>query len=433
MKKLLFLTARLPYPTNSGRKNVMYYYCKYLNELYNYEIINVSFLEKGDDVNLKPDFISKTYVIDKINSFNKLKNITIDTLIKKKKPLQVSLYSDKSINKQLKEIIEYEKPDVLMCDMIRTADYLKDYNIPKILDMDDMLSIRYKRQLDMDIEDVNPYGAFIYQFPKFIQGIMNLKTIKNYVLNLETKLLEEYETNISKKYDSIVFVAEKEAAQMNKKLGLNKAFAVPLGVNIEYFSESKNYEYNKECNSISFLGAMNVTHNESAVIHFCKNILPIIEKHIHDIKFYIIGSGVTEKIKNLSKLNKNIIVVGRVDDIRKYIVKTEVFVCPMLFGSGIKTKNLEAMAMSIPVVTTSVGAESINAIDGKDWYIEDDNEEFAKRVIMLLKNENLRKNISLNGFNYVEKNFDWDNVMKNWNDVIDYTTSKNSKNKSELI
>ena len=421
MKKLLFLTSRLPYPTSSGRKNVMFYYCKYLKEMYGYEIINVSFLEKEDDVSVKPEFISKTYVIEKPRAKEKLENLLKYTVLKNEFPMQVSLFLSKSVKEEIAEIIEKEKPDLVMCDMVRMAEYLKDISLPKILDMDDLLSIRYSRQLKLNLKDINPYGAFLYDLPKSVQWILNIKSIKKLVLRRETNLLEKYETKVSEKYDSIVFVAEKEAQEMNKRLNQNKAFAVPLGVDINYFEEINIEEQDKIKNSLSFMGAMSVAHNETAVIHFLQNIMPIIQKEIKDIKFYIIGGGITEKVRSLAKNNENIIITGRVEDTREYIKRTNLFIAPLLFGSGIKTKNLEAMAMRVPVVTTTIGAESISAVNNEEWIVEDDFEVYANKIIQLLKNTELRSNISKNGFEFVEKNFSWENLMKKWGAVIKYT------------
>lgn len=421
MKKLLFLTSRLPYPTSSGRKNVMFYYCKYLKEMYGYEIINVSFLESDDDVSLKPDFISKTYVVDKPLIKEKLKNLFEYTIIKNKLPMQVSLFLSESAKKDICRIIDIEKPDLVMCDMVRMAEYLKDTNIPKILDMDDLLSIRYKRQLELDLKDINPYGSLLYSIPRPIRNILTLKNIKKIVLKKETKLLEKYEIKISKIYDSVVFVAQKEADEMNKKLGVNKSFAVPLGVDIEYFNNADCKDNDKIENSLSFMGAMSVAHNETAVIWFIEKIMPLIQKEIEGIKFFIIGGGVTQKVRRLCENNDNIIITGRVSDIRQYIKRTCLFVSPLLFGSGIKTKNLEAMAMKVPVITTTIGAESINVINNKDCIIKDNEIDFANKVIELLKNEDLRTSISENGFEFIEKNFRWDNLMKKWKVVIEYT------------
>ena len=84
----------------------------------------------------------------------------------------------------------------------------------------------------------------------------------------------------------------------------------------------------------------------------------------------------------------------------------------MTFGSGIKTKNLEAMSLGLPVVTTSIGAENIDAVDGRDWLICNEDNKFTKAVVELLTNEEKRVRIGINASRFIEKNFTW-NVAKN--------------------
>mgnify|MGYP002240203480 CR=1 FL=1 len=79
----------------------------------------------------------------------------------------------------------------------------------------------------------------------------------------------------------------------------------------------------------------------------------------------VVGGGASENLLKLQ--SEHVTFTGRVEDVRDYLEECSVFVCPMTFGSGIKTKNLEAMAMGLPVVTTSIGAENINAQNGRDW------------------------------------------------------------------
>lgn len=384
--------------------------------MYGYDIINASFLEEGDNIDNKPEFIYKTYSLNFPSKTIRIRNLLTKTLLERKFPMQVSLFYDKNIVSTLDKIIKDEKPDILMCDMIRTSEYLKKYKIPKILDMDDMLSIRYERQLNSDITNINPYGAFLYTFPQNIQKILSNSFLKKIVLSSETKLIKNYENRISDFYDSVVFVSKKEADTLNKIKKTDKAFAVPLGVDTNYFKRECNVI--KEKNSISFLGAMNVAHNETAALYFCENVLPLIKEKIPDIKLYIIGGGVTEKIRKLE--TKNVIVTGRVDDVRNYLLKTQVFICPLLFGSGIKTKNLEAMALGIPVVTSTIGAESIDAVNGKDWIVCDGIHEIKDAIIKILNTDSLQETLSNNGQNYIINNFTWENVMKNWKKVFDY-------------
>lgn len=415
-KKLIFLTCRLPFPTTSGRKNVMYYYCKYLQKKFGYDIINISFLEDGDDVNEKPDFVKKVYTLDDVSTKVKLNNFIKNTVIKKKYPMQVSLYYDDSIKNKINEIIELEKPDLIIADMVRMTEYLKDYDINKIADLDDLISIRYERQLQSDLTNINPYGAYLDRLPKVMQKTLSIEFFKRKILKLESSLLSKYEVEIANIYDAIVFVAEKEAVELNSRANTKKCFAVPLGVDTKFFEVANNMP--KEKNSISFLGALNVAHNETAVINFCENILPIIISKNKDVKFYIIGGGATENIKKYQ--SDNVIITGRVDDVREAVGKTEVFVAPLVFGSGIKTKIIEAMAMGVAVVTTDIGAESISAINEQDWYIENDNNKFADRVIELLADKELNDNIRRNGYLFSTNNFEWDAVSEKWTDVFKF-------------
>ena len=92
MKKLVFLTARLPFPASSGRKNVMYNYCKILHEAYGYDITVISYLEEGDNPEEKPDFISDVIVLPNVSAKNKIKNLMIRTFVQRKWPMQVSLF-----------------------------------------------------------------------------------------------------------------------------------------------------------------------------------------------------------------------------------------------------------------------------------------------------------------------------------------------------
>ena len=216
------------------------------------------------------------------------------------------------------------------------------------------------------------------------------------------KLLKKYELEIAKQCDKTVLVAQKEADALNKELHKNKACAIPIGVDVEYFSYRKN---TSEENYIGFLGAMSVAHNENAVRHFISDILPEIVKEKPEVKFLIIGGGASEDLRKLE--SDHVHFTGRVDDVRDYLEKCKVFVCPMTFGSGIKTKNLEAMAMGLPIVTTTIGAENIDAEQGKEWIVTDDNQDFAKAVIMLLSNDEYRNTMGLKGSQFINKNFTW--------------------------
>lgn len=402
MKRLVFLTARLPFPASSGRKNVMYNYCKILHETYGYDITVVSYLEDGDDPNAKPEFISDVIVLPKVSAKKKIKNLLLRTFIQRRWPMQVSLFWDPSNAFHIKEVLNDIKPDVVMCDMVRMTEYAREYQGYKIADLDDMLSVRYERQLSQDMAVINPYGAYLYSLPKSVQKILSLPRIKRMILASEVSLLKKYERDIAKIYNKTVFVAEREAIILNSELNFDRAVAVPLGVDVDYYGEFFDKQ-KKNQHTIAFLGAMSVAHNEAGAIHFIRDIFPLIQEKVPDSKFVIVGGGITEQLKKAAKGNDSVVFTGRVEDVRTEVGKCQVFVCPLTFGSGIKTKNLEAMAMGVPVVTTTIGAENINAVDGSDWIIADDNREFAQAVIDLMKDDEKRRSMEKHAFQYVEE------------------------------
>ncbi|MEF2666475.1 MAG: glycosyltransferase family 4 protein [Lachnospira eligens] len=404
---ILFVMPRLPFPALSGRKTSLYHYCRILSEELGYRLVVAAFLEGGDDPNLKPDFIDRLEILPKATSKEKLKNITMNSLIGKKKPMQVSLFWSKSAKDAVDKLVQEEKPDIVIGDMVRSTDYIKDIDAFRIADLDDRISLRYQRQLDNDLNGINPYGAFLNTVPSILQRIMLFHPIKKYVVKTEIELLKKYELEMGRECEKTVFVASQEAKDFNIELGEKKAFAIPIGVDTDTFAYRKT---GNDGQVIGFLGAMSVAHNENAVRHFISDIFPDILKSEPTVKFLVIGGGVSENLQNLA--SENIIFTGQVPDVKEYLEKCKVFVCPMTFGSGIKTKNLEAMSLGLPVVTTSIGAENIDAVDGRDWLICNEDNKFTKAVVELLTNEEERVRIGINASRFIEKNFTW-NVAKN--------------------
>lgn len=418
-KTILFVMPRLPFPASSGRKTSLYHYCKILSRNLGYKLIVAAFLEKGDNPAQKPDFIDKLVVLPKPGAKTKIKNIIIDSIILHNKPMQVSLYWNPKAKKVINELCAKYSPDYIIGDMVRSTEYIKNIDANRIADLDDRISLRYQRQLDTDVDNVNPYGAFLRTVPKWLQKVMLLKPLKMQVMKSEISLLKKYEIEIGKCCDKTVFVAEKEVQEFNRELNQEKAFAVPIGVDTDYFAyrETRN-----KGNVIGFLGELSVAHNENAVVNFVENILPMIVKKVPDSKFWVIGGGASEELQKFE--SEHVHFSGRVEDVREFLQQCKVFVCPMTFGSGIKTKNLEAMSMGLPVVTTSIGAENINALNGVDWYIEDDPRLFAEKVVEILKDEKMRIKCSNSARKFVLDNFTWEIAEVKFRELFDSISNK---------
>jgi len=124
---------------------------------------------------------------------------------------------------------------------------------------------------------------------------------------------------------------------------------------------------------------------------------------------------IREKYKN----NVNVIFTGRVDNLTMYIRKSQIFLSPILYGTGIKTKILEAMSMNVPVVTNDVGSEGIAANDGKEFWVKNDSVAIAEQVDNLLDHYDEALNVAEAGRKLVEKKYEWNRIWDKFHEILD--------------
>jgi SAM-dependent methyltransferase len=154
---------------------------------------------------------------------------------------------------------------------------------------------------------------------------------------------------------------------------------------------------------LMFVGGFNHLPNVDAMKWFTKEIFPHITKSIPDIKLYIIGSDPTKEIERLA--SSNIIVVGYAKDLTPYFNNCRVFVSPLRYGAGVKGKINQSMSFGLPVISTSIGAEGMGLIEGKDILLADTAEVFAQICVDIYYNEKLWNELSKNSITNVQEKF----------------------------
>jgi len=225
---------------------------------------------------------------------------------------------------------------------------------------------------------------------------------KLYEMALETK---EKEVNIYKQVDFIWAVTDEDRDVL---LAEDHRLSIDIIPNIHKFTGVNRQ--NIEENSLLFIG--NFTHqpNEDAIVYFCEDILPLIQKEIPCLVFYIVGNAPTAIVKALA--NETVKVVGWVPDTAPWLSKCHVAVVPLRYGAGMKGKVGEAMSSGIPVVTTPVGVQGMDVVNGEEILVSDSAEEFAYNVVKLLRDEALHKNIAANAMTYMKNRYDFNVVSQ---------------------
>jgi glycosyltransferase involved in cell wall biosynthesis len=133
-----------------------------------------------------------------------------------------------------------------------------------------------------------------------------------------------------------------------------------------------------------FLGSWRHDPNRIAVDWFMRNVMPRILEAEPGARLVVVGSDPPPE-HTYADYAAHMDMVGFVEDVREPLARYAVFVCPILSGSGVRVKLLEAFAAGIPVVSTKVGAEGLAIKDGEFCSLADDPAEFAARALALLR------------------------------------------------
>lgn len=176
------------------------------------------------------------------------------------------------------------------------------------------------------------------------------------------------------------------------------------GVDQEYFQP--NLEVQKEPQTLIFSGKMSYHANISMARYLVEEIMPLVWQNQPEVRLMIAGKDPGPEIRQMQE-NPRVRVTGTVQDIRPFLWRSTVAVSPLVYGAGVQNKILEAMAVGLPVVTTSKALMSLGVAPGKEVLTGDTPQQFAAEVLKLLKNHDLRENMSKAGRTYIQENHNW--------------------------
>jgi sugar transferase (PEP-CTERM/EpsH1 system associated) len=203
----------------------------------------------------------------------------------------------------------------------------------------------------------------------------------------------------------VTVVAEADAAALRRLAPGRRVEVVPNGVDTDRFRPQPDAAVVPQ--SVVFVGAMSFTPNVEAASWFVTEVLPILRRARPDVSVTIVGRDPTPAVEALGG-HRSVTVTGEVDDVRPYLARAAVVVAPMVSGSGIKNKILEAMAMQRPIVATPLAAEGVDVAAGRDLVIADTPAEFAAAVASLMADPERASALAAAGRALVEARYTWE-------------------------
>jgi glycosyltransferase involved in cell wall biosynthesis len=386
------LTSQLPYPGYSGgtikSRKVLDFFCL------EHSVILIALIKNNDCENVS--IFTKEYrlklecfyhfTINKARSLvNYLKSIIYGI------PISIYRNFDSEIKIKINNIIKQCKIDICFCDHLLMVGYIPgDFYSKTILHEHNAEYIIWRRYANIE-----------------------RNIIKKIIITFEAFRLFYYEIKQCKKV-SVIMATPDDIGKLKPYLKYLKfAITYHLG-NDDLLNEPKLL--NKHTYKILFIGTLTWEANRQGILWFIKYVYPIIKKNLSNVSLYIVGKS-DAPLLSLG-LDKSIKMLGFVQDLKMIYNDVDIFICPLQFGSGMKIKVLDAMYRGLPIVTTSIGTESIDLVDGRDCFIADSIQDFAKKILLLLKNNDIWDKFSENSRLLAERQYKWEDEYKRLNSLL---------------
>lgn len=389
---LLFLSHRIPYPPNKGDKIRSFHLLKYLSE--NYRIFLGAFIDDPSDwqyTEKLSEWCEQTCFLGlhpKLGKFRSLRGFLSG------EPLSLPYYYDSNMAAWVSQAMTQGVGNILIFSSAM-AQYVKDErfnNINKIIDFVDVDSDKWRQYAEKK------------NWPM------------NWVYNREARKLLNYEREIATLFTASLLVSSAEA-NLFKELAPESAGKITYcsnGVDIAEFDPAISFSnpFMDSGPHIVFTGAMDYWPNEDAVVWFVNEVLPAARIKWPTLKFHIVGSRPTEKVKSLRK-ESGVDVTGRVPDVRPYLHSATAVIAPMRIARGIQNKVLEAMAMAKPVIVSPMGLEGIDAEHGKEVFIASEAADYIESLSQVISGES--SHIGIHARSKIVSDFSWENTLPKLN------------------
>lgn len=304
------------------------------------------------------------------------------------KPLELGFLYSKGLACKIKQLVLSENFDVVHIEQSRMAMYLEaipeNARCARILAFQNVAASQYARILRVERKPIS--------------------RMRNFLLS---QMMRRWEPRYAERFDRCIAVSEADRRLLMEANPRLKIDLVPNGVDTQVFKPLTLDEINP---ALLLIGTMSYTPCVDAAIYLCNQILPRVRRILGGIELWIIGANPSAAVSALS--GYGIHVTGRVDDVIPYYKRSAISVVPLRAGGGTRLKILEAMAFGRPVVSTSIGCEGLDVVDGEHLLVADNPDLFSRQIIRLLTDQALYKHIITNARQLVVSRYDWNEIAE---------------------
>lgn len=232
-------------------------------------------------------------------------------------------------------------------------------------------------------------------------------------LHLRHRYEMRYEKLVYPRYDCCIVVADRDCEVVRRHVPAARTRVISYGTDTEYFHP---VPADKARNSLVFHSHLGYAPNVSASLEFANEVLPLIRKEIPDAEYHLVGASPNPEIMELSA-KPGIRLSANLPDLRSAVCSGNVYVSAIRYGTGLKSKILEALAMQMPIVCYPGSTVGIEAVHGKHLLVANDPREFSAHVIALLRNPARADELARAGRDLTVERYSWDSRARAYEDL----------------
>jgi glycosyltransferase involved in cell wall biosynthesis len=249
----------------------------------------------------------------------------------------------------------------------------------------------------------------VFRIPERLAASQRNPVVKA-VLRREARKLEQFERETIERFDHVAWVTEEDLAAFPRAgRGRRRDAVIPIAVDPSLRLPVERPRPFR----VTFLGGIHWPPNAEAVRWFAERVWPKVAAAVPGCDFTVIGKGSPGRLGDAPRMT----VTGYVENLAPYLEETAAFVVPLLTGAGMRVKILDAWCWALQVVSTSIGAEGLEAVHGENLIIADEPDAFAESLIRILGDSRESSRIGDNGRATVEAVYDWRKVYRAWDSI----------------
>lgn len=378
--RILILLNRIPYPLNDGGAIGAFNFVK-------------GYAEAGCKVtmlamNTSKHFVDETKVTEVFAKYGKVETVNIDNTIKPpdaflnlfgSQSYVIQRFISDTFRKKLIEILKNNDFDIVHVDGLPPSAYI------------DVIRSHSNAKVSMRAHNVE------YVIWERIV-VEEKKWLKKLYLSIQVKRLKKYEINALSKCDVVLAISKEDEGTIKICSPSTKTIIVPAGMDIDDIL--KDSSSNQD---LFFIGSFDWQPNLQGMEWFFGNVWNAVKKSFPSVRFVIAGKKMPASVLKLK--SENVVIAGEVPDAKQFILEHGVMIVPLVSGSGIRIKIVEAMALGKTIIATTIAAEGLGLTDGENILIANNAQEFVRHIGKCLNDAPFRKRIGENAHRFALENF----------------------------